>query len=99
MLLNIHKNHDGKKITVICDESLKGKCFEEEEKLLDLNCRFYNGEKADEETIMHHIKTSYLVNAVGEKTIAFLESKKLVSKESVKKICNVPYTQFVFEEM
>ncbi len=95
IILKSHVNQEGKKIVAIIDEELLGKKIEEKEIQLDLNSNFFKGKKYDlkleEKNILKEIETSYMIIAVGKKTTEYLQQKKIILKEEIKKIDNVPY--------
>lgn len=97
MIIKEHKNNEGKLILAICDKELLNKIIEENDLQLDLTSNFYKGEEKSEEEIKILIKKSYLINAVGEKTIEFLKKLELTKDEEIKKIKNTPYAQIITE--
>ncbi|MBW2993453.1 DUF424 family protein [Candidatus Woesearchaeota archaeon] len=95
MIAKIHKNPEGQIILALCDKGLLGKKFVEKELQLDLTGDFYKGEEKTKEEVEDMLNNAYIVNAVGEKCIAFLLEKKLIEKEHVITICGVPHAQCV----
>ncbi len=93
MIVKVHKTHDGRRIIAICDSDLIGKKFEEKGLQLDLRPNFYKGEEKDEKESYELIKTAYIVNAAGEKSINFCIKEKIIEKDNVKKIKKIPYAQ------
>ena len=96
MSLVIKKHiNKGKLLLAIADKDLLGKIYTEGKKQLDLKSNFYKGEKKTNQEIISLIKGSYIVNAVGEKTISFLEKTGFISTKETLKINNIPYVQVV----
>ncbi len=97
MLVKKHIN-DGKLILAICDAELIGKKFIQGEFILDMTSIFYKGEPKDQKEISNLIRASYIINAVGKKTIKLLIDENFMSKEDIKTISGVPHIQIVFDE-
>ncbi len=97
MILKKHIN-EGRLILALCDDSLIGKKIEDKGIILDLSSAFYKGEKSDDKNTLSLIGKAYLVNAVGEETIAFLSGLDFVSEKDIRRVKNVPYVHIVFEE-
>ena len=96
MIVNKHSQNN-KQVLAICDNDLLGKVIEENDLILDLSSEFYSGEEVSENQLKELIKTSYIINAVGEKTINFLKQEKLVDVENIKFIGSVPHVQVVID--
>ena len=94
----IVKKHTNKNqlLLAACDTNLLGKQFEENELVLDLSSDFYNGTEMNESDFLNLIKKTYILNAVGEKTIELLLKNNMITKEIIKKISNVPHVQVLF---
>ena len=84
-------------IVAVCDSDLVGKKIEEGKKQLDLSSSFYDGEEKNEEEILNIIDNSYMINAVGEKSISLLDKFGLVDKERVLRVNNIPHAQVILE--
>jgi len=95
MIAKIHKN-EGRLILSICDKDIIGKKFIEGKKQLDLSSGFYKGEEYNDEDLKELIKKAYMINAVGKKSVSFLEKEGLVDKSEVIKIKEIPHTQIFF---
>jgi hypothetical protein len=95
MIVKKHITRDGRLMLAICDSDLKGKKFVEKGLQLDLSSDFYNGEEMDEERILELFKVAYIVNLVGEKSIALGIKAELIEKEHVIEVCKVPHAQCV----
>ena len=93
MLIKIHKTPDRKKMIAICDSNLIGKKFEEKGLQLDLRGDFYNGDELPEEEIRKVIKRAYIINAVGEKSVKFLITEKIIDKKNIITIKKIPHAQ------
>ncbi|MEM4397449.1 MAG: DUF424 family protein [Candidatus Woesearchaeota archaeon] len=95
MILKKHKAQD-KILLAICDSDLLGKKIETDNLILDLSSNFYKGEKKTEAEILIELKNFSSLNAVGEKTINFLLKEKIISKENIKKINEIPYINIYY---
>lgn len=98
MLVKVHKNQDKGMVLAICDDNLIDKKFEEGDLQLDLSGSFYKGAKFDEESIRKMIKEAYIINVVGEKSINFCIKEKIMDKNCVLRIKNIPHAQTIFSE-
>jgi len=90
--------HENKLVLACCDESIKGKKFENKNIVLDLSSHFYQGRKVSNEEFLDLVKKSYIVNAVGKDIIKLLIKNKIISMEEVKLVKGVPYIQLIFED-
>jgi len=97
MIVKVHKTIDGRKILAICDNELIGRKVEEGKLQLDLNSDFYKGEEKNEKDIIEMLKDCYIINVVGEKSVGFVLKLRVVNKEDVIKIKNVPHVQAILE--
>lgn len=91
MILKVHKAFNGKKILAICDDNIINKYFEEGGLQLDLRSNFYKGKKIDKVSILKEIKEAYIIHFVGDESVSFGIEQKLIDKENIKKIKNIPY--------
>jgi hypothetical protein len=94
MIAKTHSN-EGRLILALCDEEILGKTIEEGNLQLDMKSKFYAGKPVDENTALGYLKTAYIVNAVGEKTVEFLLRNEIAQQKNIKRINYVPYTQIV----
>jgi uncharacterized protein len=95
MYVKIHKSQDSI-VTAICDEDLIGKKFSDEEKQLEITERFYKGEITSEEETIKIMQAATNLNLVGKKTIDLALKNKIIDKDSIIKIKNIPHAQ-IFE--
>ncbi len=95
MIVKIH-NNEGKLVLAICDKDILGKKFSENNKQLDLTSDFYKGEEMDEEELKELIKKAFMINAVGKKSVSFLEKEEMVSKDNTIEIDKIPHAQVFF---
>lgn len=93
MIVKIHQKIKGKKIIAVCDREIVGKKFEENDSQLDLSSDFYNGKSMSKEELEKEVKSAYIINIVGKKSVDFFLDKKLISKESIIYIKKIPYAQ------
>lgn len=85
-------------ILALCDEKLIDKILVDEELELDIKNYqdFYNGKLINKEEILDEnikIKELLSVNIVGEEAVFYGIKNKIIEKQNIKKINNVPYAQ------
>ena len=95
MIVKIHKTPEGRKLIAVCDGELLGKKFEQDNLQLDLSSSFYKGEEMGPDDVKDALKDAYLLNVVGEESIAFFIELGLIEKEHILKIGGVPHAQAV----
>ncbi len=95
MIVKIHKNEHGRDVVAVCDDNLLGKKFEEGKLQLDLTSNFYKGEIKDEDETGDIIRNAYIVNIVGEKSVAVALKEGIIEKHHVIKIAGIPHAQAV----
>jgi len=91
IIVKKHITPDKRLILAICDKDILGKEFQEGNVYLDLSSDFYQGEEYTEEEIIKFMKSSYMLNLAGEKTIALAKKMKLIT--GVKLVQGIPYAQ------
>ncbi len=79
----------------ICDQKLIGKKFEEKSLQLDLTSDFYNGEEKSEKEIKKIIYDAYIVNMVGENSVALGLNLGIILKENIIYTKKVPHAQAI----
>ena len=72
-----------------------GKILEEGDICFEVRKSFYEGKEFDENEFDKHFKKSGSLNIVGKESIKFALKKKLISKEDIKKIENIPFAIIV----
>ena len=95
MIVKIHKTPDGKKLVAVCDSGLLGKKFEQGNLQLDLTSDFYKGEEKSSEEVKEIIKGAYIVNVVGQESVAFFISLGIIEKGHVLEVGGIPHAQAV----
>lgn len=95
MIAKQHKTNDGRLILAVCDSELVGKKFVQGDLQLDLSSDFYKGEEKTEQEICKMFKTAYIVNLVGEKSVNLAIKEKIIDKEHIIKIDNIPHAEAV----
>lgn len=92
MLVKIHETY--RKTIAICDEEVLGKVFEEGEKSIDLTGKFFEGESKSEKELEEIVEMGFYEDAtfyiVGESSIKFFKSRKLILDGGISKIDGVP---------
>jgi len=82
-------------ILAVCDTDILGKKFEENDLQLDLTSNFYKGEEKTEKEIVALFNQAHIVNVVGKKSVDLAIKSKMVIKDNIKKIKNIPYAQSI----
>ena len=93
MIVKVHRTPDGRRLIAVCDNNLLGKKFEENDLQLDLSSNFYKGEELGEDQLLTLIKSSYLINSVGEDSVKFGLKIGAVNQKDIIKIKNIPHVQ------
>jgi hypothetical protein len=93
MLAKKHITADKRLILAVCDKELIGKKFLEKERILDLTVDFYKGEELPEKQLSHLMKSAYLINIAGEKSVDFAKKLELVDDGSIIIIEKIPHAQ------
>jgi hypothetical protein len=93
--LKINKTEQNE-IVAICDEDLIGKKFSEGDLRLHVTERFYKGDSVDEGKIIGILKHARNINIVGKEAIKLAIKNRIIEKENVIKIKNIPHA-IVFE--
>ncbi|MBU0461357.1 MAG: DUF424 family protein, partial [Nanoarchaeota archaeon] len=91
------KTHQAKGgiLLAVCDTEILGKKFETDRLQLDLTSNFYKGEEKTEKELEQMIKTAYMLNLVGKKSVGFAIERDLVSADRIITIQGVPHAQVV----
>ena len=94
MYIKIHKSY--RNVVAICDADLVGKKFEEGKRQLDVRENFYKDVKVTKEEaikiMQKHSNEDSTFNIVGEKSIQAAIEAGLITKDSIGKIDNIPFT-------
>ncbi|MFW5990631.1 MAG: DUF424 domain-containing protein [Candidatus Nanoarchaeia archaeon] len=86
----------GRLILAVCDSSVAGKKYNEGDAQLDLSSDFYNGEEMPPEEVTRLMKSSFIINLVGEKSLQTAKELVHISKRSVIFIEGIPHAQVLF---
>ena len=93
MLIKIHKTY--RDVVAICDKELLGKIFEQDRFQLDIKESFFKGEKSSKENaikIMQNMsREDATFNIVGEKSVNCALQAGIITKQSIKRIDNIPF--------
>lgn len=97
LYIKMHDTENGI-ILALCDEKLINEILIEGELELDIKNYqdFYNGKLIDKEEILDEnikIKELFSVNIIGEEAIFYGIKNKIIEKENIKQIINIPYAQ------
>jgi len=97
MIVKKHSQNN-KLVLAICDEDLLGKTIEENDLILDLKSDFYRGEEMNETELKQLLVSTYIINAVGKKSIDFLKQEKLINSNNINFVNSVPHIQLIIEK-
>lgn len=99
IILNVIKSY--RNVVAVCDKEILGKTFEEsinsgkDIKQLNVKESFYKGEEVTEEKAIEIMKSmateDATFNIVGSESIEAAIKAKIVEKESIGKIQNIPF--------
>ena len=92
MIVNIHKR-EGKILVAVCDSSLLGKHFAEDNRQLDLSAGFYQGEEKISAEAGDLLRNADFVNIVGEEAVALGIKEGVVDASSVRRISGIPFVE------
>jgi uncharacterized protein len=93
MIAKKHVTHDKRLILAVCDKDILGKCFTEKDRILDLRSDFYKGEELSETKLSQLMRSAYIINLAGKKSLAFAKKLNLVDNETIIIIDKVPHAQ------
>ncbi|PIN98625.1 MAG: DUF424 domain-containing protein [Candidatus Diapherotrites archaeon CG10_big_fil_rev_8_21_14_0_10_31_34] len=97
MFYKIHSIQQ-QKVLAVCDKELSGKILDEEIGF-KVKPEFYGTELISEEELKKKIKEVNSANFVGKKCVKIALNKKIVLKENIIKIKDVPHIQIYFIEV
>ncbi len=89
-ILKIH-NTDTGNIVAVCDYDILGKRFEENDTVLDIRDDFYNGDKADIDTIISAISRCTSTIMIGDNIISELKKHNILTPEHILFVSETPY--------
>jgi len=93
-MITLRMHRCGKELVLAAaDKGLLGETFREGDIKLEVCREFYEGEDADEETLLNRLSMCSVANLVGEETIGIAEREGYVSGECVLRIAGVPHAQ------
>jgi len=95
-IVSLKKTENGI-ILVVTDEEIVGQKFEEGKLQLDLTQKFYQGEKKSAEEVKKMILGVYILHLTGKKAVDLGLELKLINKEKVLKVKNIPHAEAVIE--
>ena len=94
MYIKIHKSY--RNVVALCDADLVGKKFEEGKRQLDVRENFYKETKVTKEEaikiLQKQANEDSTYNIVGKKSIQAAIEAGLITKDSIGKINNIPFT-------
>jgi hypothetical protein len=93
MIVNMHKNKDGKILVAVADNDLLGKRFEEGILQLDLTGDFYKGVEKSSEEIGDLMRNADLVNLVGEEAVKLGLIEEVIEEQAIRRVQGIPFAQ------
>lgn len=75
----------------ICDAELLGKTITQGDLTMEITTSYYGGKTIDEREAAGLLKTSSIINMVGEKTVSLSVGLGIGSENGIKKISGVPF--------
>ena len=84
---------EGKLILAVCDKSIHGKKFEDDNTILDLGSKFYDGEEKDAKQASDLMEKAYIINAAGKEAVKLVVKLGLTTTNDVKKVAGVEHVQ------
>ena len=85
--------YKGSEIVAICDADLIGKKIEGRDKCIEASKSFYKGEKKTEKEVLEIMKEATSLNLLGKKAVSIALKSRIIEKEGIIKIKNVPHAQ------
>ncbi len=95
MLIVKEHINENRLVLAVCDPELIGRVFEQGNIVLDLTKKFYRGDLMPENEVVELMRSAYIMNLVGEKSVNLALKNNFISENFVFKIKNVPYAQYV----
>lgn len=92
MIVKLHESENGT-VVAVCDSDLIGQKFEDGDLQLDLTSDFYKGEEKADGEIGDLLRNAYVLNIVGEKSVALALKEGIIDEANIKNISGVPYIQ------
>nr|MDO8118975.1 DUF424 family protein [Candidatus Sigynarchaeota archaeon] len=90
---------EGKQFMSCCDAELLGKRFTEGKTCLRITEEFFKGTEvpvADATNLIKdHMNACNSVHIIGENIITNLDKCGLISKDGVKRVCNIPHVMWI----
>ncbi len=91
--VKFHKRE--KTILAVCDVDVLGKVFRGGKVKIEVNEKFYAGEKADLKKVIQCMEAADIINIVGNKIVSELDKAGIISKEFAMDIGGVKHLQLL----
>jgi hypothetical protein len=95
LLLNERETGKGRLVSV-CDADVLGEEFENDKVSLTVNPEFYDGETADEETVLASLARCSVANLVGSRAVGLAVEHGLVEEENVLEFDGTRHAQLLW---
>ena len=86
---------EGEYIVAICDQNIIGQFFEEGDRCIHVNEKFYKGELVTVEEGLAAMEQATIANIVGECIVEKALEAQLIHERGIIRIQNVPHAQVV----
>jgi hypothetical protein len=95
LLLNVRQTQKGRLVSV-CDADLVGETFADGEISLTVNPEFYDGDAADEQTVVENLAHCTTANIVGTHAVDLAVEHGFVEEENVLDIDGTRHAQLLW---
>lgn len=95
LLLNERETQKGRLVSV-CDADLLGEEFENGEVSLTVDADFYDGDRADEETVVNSLAHCTVANIVGDRAVSVAIEHGLVDEANVLDLDGTRHAQLLW---
>jgi hypothetical protein len=94
-LVKKHITPDKRLFLAVCDTELFGKIYEQDDLILDLGSDYFKGKESSEAEAVMLITGSYMVYAVGDRSVALCLKEDIIDKGHIKRIQKIPFVHVI----
>ncbi len=96
-MIYVKKNkNQNSEVLAVCDEDLIGENFKYKDLKLEISEHFYKGKLVNEEEAILSMREAKNINIAGKNSINLAIKAKIIQKENIIKIKNIPHA-LIFE--
>jgi hypothetical protein len=95
LLLTVRETKEGRLVSV-CDADLVGETFDNGEISLTVNAEFYDGETADEQTVVEQLAHCTTANIVGTRAVDLAVEHGFIEEENVLEVDGTRHAQLLW---